>query len=285
MDPHAQHVLDFEPAPAVRRAWLCVLASGSAGNCSVLAIEGGGRRWVYLIDLGLSHRRVNRLLAGLGVSYEDLAGVLITHLDTDHFSPSWTPKLPARVPIFMHRRHLGRAGREGILHRRCEALDPRTRLPGGVDLATRLHDHHDSLGVSIFRFELGDKRSLGFATDLGCATPELIDHLRTVDVLAIESNYCPRMQVESDRPDFLKQRIMGGAGHLSNQQCVEAVRQISPREHVVLLHLSRQCNTPTLAAAGHAEAPYRLTVTSQVDPTALIDLAGAPPAVRDTIAT
>jgi phosphoribosyl 1,2-cyclic phosphodiesterase len=73
---------------------------------------------------------------------------------------------------------------------------------------------------------------------------------------------------------MLKNRITGGAGHLSNRQCAEAVARIAPREHVVLLHLSRDCNRPELAAAAHAGASYRLTVASQESPTARICVAG-----------
>ena len=99
------------------------------------------------------------------------------------------------------------------------------------------------------------------------------DLFRHVDVLAIESNYCPVMQENSDRPEFLKRRIMDGSGHLSNQQSAAAVRAIAPKKHVVLLHLSRQCNTPELAAMGHAGAPYELTVAHHEVPTGLVRVA------------
>jgi phosphoribosyl 1,2-cyclic phosphodiesterase len=99
----------------------------------------------------------------------------------------------------------------------------------------------------------------------------MIDHLRGVDVLALESNYCPVLQVASDRPRFLKDRIMCGSGHLSNEQCARAVGLIAPRSHVVLLHLSQECNTPELALAGHRDRGYGVTVSSQHEATAWID--------------
>jgi phosphoribosyl 1,2-cyclic phosphodiesterase len=98
----------------------------------------------------------------------------------------------------------------------------------------------------------------------------MIEALAGVDVLAIESNYCPRMQVASKRPEFLKKRIMGGAGHLSNEECLEAVGAIGPRREVVLLHLSRDCNAPDHAASLHAGAGYRVTVARHDGPTAAI---------------
>jgi phosphoribosyl 1,2-cyclic phosphodiesterase len=97
-----------------------------------------------------------------------------------------------------------------------------------------------------------------------------------VDLLAIESNYDPPMQLRSKRPLFLKRRIMGDAGHLSNEQAFEAVRRIldrspdgSPR-HIVLLHRSRQCNCPQTVRevfARDGRIAARLTLSDQRRPT------------------
>ena len=116
---------------------------------------------------------------------------------------------------------------------------------------------------------LGAGGDVGFATDLGRVTAELLGHFRGVSLLAIESNYCPRMQAESARPEFLKRRITGGSGHLSNQQCAEVAGAVGPG-HAVLLHLSRECNTPELALEGHAGRGYGVTVSSQSSPTGWI---------------
>ncbi|MEY2716643.1 MAG: putative metallo-hydrolase YycJ, partial [Planctomycetota bacterium] len=121
---------------------------------------------------------------------------------------------------------------------------------------------------------------LGLATDLGRASGALIEAMRGVDILAIESNYDRDMQLASDRPAFLKDRIMGGKGHLSNEECIEAVRAIAwPRgpEHVVLLHLSRDCNCPDLVRslwkAALPELEPRLTIARPFDPIGPIRLA------------
>lgn len=239
-------------------AWLCVLASGSGGNCSVLA----SGRSVTLIDAGLSPRRTRRGLEALGLSMDDVGAIVLTHLDTDHAWPGWAGRFPATCRLFVHRRHLGRAERMGLLQRvRCEVFEGEFELDGAR--VRPLLVAHDELGVASFRFCLDDGCTLGWATDVGRVTDGLVEHLAGSDVLAIESNYCPRMQVESNRPWFLKQRIMGGHGHLSNQECLEAVRRIGPRRHVVALHLSRQCNRAELVRGLHERAPYALTVTDQ----------------------
>src|SRR5204862_3142635 len=91
---------------------------------------------------------------------------------------------------------------------------------------------------------------------------------------AIESNYCPLLQEESGRPDFLKHRITGGRGHLSNHEAAAAIRRIQPREHVILLHLSRECNEPAIVAALHEGADYTLTITCQFEPTRWVQVRG-----------
>src|SRR5690606_15414327 len=123
----------------------------------------------------------------------------------------------------------------------------------------------DAWGVVAFRFDLPGA-SLGYATDVGSVNSDLLDLMRGVQTLAIESNYCPQMQLASARPEFLKRRIMGGKGHLSNQECAKAVRDIAPARRVALLPLSRQCNTPELARAAHEGASYELVITSQTAP-------------------
>ncbi|MBX3359805.1 MAG: MBL fold metallo-hydrolase [Phycisphaeraceae bacterium] len=267
--------------------WLCVLASGSGGNCSVVSIVRGGVRRLCLIDVGLSPRRTNRLLAGLGLGFHQIDDVILTHLDSDHFYHSWVGLLPRHATLRLHRRHSespGARGMFGLFGVRAESFEEGCRLRDGTLVRVAMGSH-DQSGTSVLRFEFeGLGGSLGFATDLGRFTPALAQHLRGVDVLAIESNYCPVMQESSGRPLQLQRRIMGGSGHLSNQEARDAVAQVSPASHVVLLHLSRECNDPALARGLHEGAAYGLTVTSQFEPTGWVAVgAPAPAGVGDPV--
>ncbi len=253
-----------EPVPYPGDASLTVLASSSSGNCSVLIHDAGSTRRATLIDAGLSPRRTNKALAMFGLSLEQVDDVIVTHLDSDHFHTGWLKALPRHARLHMHARHTGRARRHGIELDRITRFDGPFLAARSVEVEPTLLAH-DEWGVAAFRFTFaarGGTTTLGYATDVGRVTGELIDHLKGVDVLAIESNYCPVMQAQSDRPEYLKARIMGGAGHLSNEQCRDAVNAIGPGSHVVLLHLSRQCNTPERAAQHHDNAPYELVVAS-----------------------
>lgn len=269
--------MDDSQGPA---AWLCVLGSGSGGNCSLLAFSAGGERRVWMIDAGFSPRRTRVALEELGLKPADLDGVLLTHLDHDHWHRGWANALPERVRVRTHRAHAADAARAGVPKDRLVPIDEDgLELCDGVEVRTVLADH-DEHGVAAMRIRLGPcgdgGATLGYATDVGRLTDELVGLLAGVDVLAIESNYCPRMQMESNRPGFLKARIMGGAGHLSNHEALEAVREARPRTHVVFLHLSRQCNHPSIVESLHRGADYPFTIADQFQRTERIRIEPGP---------
>ena len=270
---------------------LCVLASGSKGNCSVLDVPATGKspRRVILIDAGLSPSRTRLLLHQRGIRPDEVDEIVFTHLDSDHCHPGWINALRPgsvtgawRATLRMHRMHMGRAERMGLLYARSEPFEDAFEPAPGVQMRT-LMLAHDQLGVAVLRctIALADREtaSLGFATDLGHVNAGLIEHLRGVDTLAIESNYCPLMQANSGRPEFLQRRIMGGAGHLSNEQSAMAVSRIGPRRNLVLLHLSQECNEPAIAMGHHRRfvqsgADRRCVVSSQVEPTPWVAIEG-----------
>lgn len=250
---------------------LCVLASGSAGNCSVLTYGQGLTTRACLIDAGLSPRRTRTMMADLGLRFDQLDHILVTHFDRDHFHLGWQAAKLDRIRIHAHADHARAAHNTGVRPAHFSFFDEPLTLWDEIEVDfARLA--HDDKGVTAFRLE-SEHASLGYATDLGRPSPELIRSLHGVGTLAIESNYCPQMQLASTRPAYLKQRIMGGAGHLSNQESAEAVRDIAPAAHVVLLHLSRQCNRPALALTEHAATECRVIVTSQHERTDWIEIA------------
>lgn len=228
-----------------------VLGSGSGGNSSVL--QWAGRS--MLIDAGFGPRTTARRLRAAGIDLADLTAVCVSHFDRDHFRPTWMAALlQYRIKLLLHRWHLGDferlpgarlLGRAGLLH--VFDSQPFEVMASLTGTAVRLP--HDMKGTTGFLFESAGGR-VGYATDLGHVPAELIHRFAGVDLLAIESNYDPQMQMQSGRPVFLKRRIMGGRGHLSNEQAFDAVRRIvdaSPAgcpQHIVLLHRSRQCNCP-----------------------------------------
>lgn len=275
---------------------LCVLASGSAGNCSVVRAPSG----VMLIDAGIGPRVAATRLNGTGIKLADIAAICLTHLDRDHFSFNWIGTAVARrIPIYCYAHRINqlldnafRASVDESDAREFAALlagfdrEPFEPLPGVMFRPIPLaHDHDGSHG---FLAE-GFGRRLGYATDLGHVPPHLLEMFCGLNVLAIESNYDTQMQFASPRPMFLKQRITGGRGHLSNEQAFDAVRKVLDRcqraglalpEHIVLLHRSRECNCPKLLRnlfARDARIAPRLTLTEQFSRTEWIRPRGDQP--------
>lgn len=250
---------------------LSVLASGSAGNGSVLRLrtESGAARTV-LVDGGLAPRTLRARLAARRVDLDEVREVVLTHADHDHLHPgfaAWASANGRRVHL--HRRHRAVARRRGLDPARMCLFDGDSiELDAGVTVEP-VPLAHDDLGTSGFVFEHAGRR-LGYATDLGHVPECLHERFRDLDGLAIESNYDPALQRASPRPAFLKRRIMGGLGHLSNEQALEAVLRIGRRSRlgrIILLHLSRQCNNPalvrTLWSRRAPELHACLVITSQ----------------------
>ncbi len=276
-----------------------VLGSGSRGNCTLLLLNGaqGRVRGVHgeephyaLIDAGIAPRTTARRLGPLGVSLDQITDILLTHVDCDHCHAGWPTamkRLGLRIRWHMHRRHVNGAIRMGVPARSIAPFDDEFTLTGRSTVQP-LALPHDQLGSSGFLITHDDAR-LGFATDLGRVPEKLIAAFGQVDAVAIESNYDRNMQLASARPAFLKRRIMGGLGHLSNEQSLETVLAIAERcdlQQVVLLHLSQQCNHPaTVKSLYTHKAPHllgRLTITAQRQATRLLHVR---PTARASVAT
>jgi phosphoribosyl 1,2-cyclic phosphodiesterase len=210
-----------------------------------------------LIDAGLGPRTTAKRMNGTGISLQDIRAICLTHLDSDHFSPSWLGTILNRgIHLFCHR-HKRDDLLETLEHEAVERLvhpfDDAAFEPLESVQVRAVALSHDRTGSHGFVIEAGDCR-IGYATDLGHVPTGFFDAFADLDLIALESNYDRDMQLGSIRPAFLKKRIMGGAGHLSNAQALEAVRTLLDRAarrgkmpaHIVLLHRSRQCNCPKL---------------------------------------
>lgn len=227
---------------------LCVLASGSAGNASIVRSPSG----VLLIDAGIGPRTLAKRLDGTGVRLGDVSALCLTHLDGDHFSSSWIATLlRLGIPIYCHEDQVDflAARAPGVVSLlRPFGDDTFSPIDGLVcDPVPFAHDRSGSHGFVIDGFGY----RIGYATDLGHVPNYFFERFRDLDTIALESNYDRRMQVESGRPWVLKRRIMSGHGHLSNLQALAAIRKLLDRsrrlpDHIVLLHRSQECNCPHL---------------------------------------
>ena len=249
----------------------CVLGSGSSGNASVLR---SGANWV-MIDCGFSLKQTKERLKRAGLTLSDINDIVLTHVDRDHFNPVWCRTIQTHgMKVYMHRLHVPRAMSLGLQAENIVAFDGAFKLHGCV--VDPIHVAHDELGTFSYVFDSGKER-FGFATDLGHVPQNLLSSFSNLDIVAFESNYDPFMQETSSRPQFLKERIMGGGGHLSNAQSLCAIQTIASQSslsHIVLLHLSRQCNAPRhifeLYEEHAAELRPLVTISHQDHPTLML---------------
>jgi phosphoribosyl 1,2-cyclic phosphodiesterase len=129
---------------------------------------------------------------------------------------------------------------------------------------------HDACEPSQFVFSDGDKR-LGILTDVGCWTAHIEAQLSTCDALILESNHDVAMLAQGPYPSFLKQRVGGPQGHLSNDQAAQLLKRLdnSKLQHIVAAHLSEPNNTPALAREALSQAlgcePDWISVANQAD--------------------
>ncbi len=240
------------------------LASGSGGNASLVVADGFG----VLIDAGLGPRQLAARLAAVGASWHDVHAVLLTHIHGDHWNErTLTYLCKRRIPLFCHPVHTRQLHQEtsafGDL--RAQGLVRLYEVDEDVFLGSALRCRpvalpHDGDVTCGFRLEgtrdfLGHAWALGYAADLGSWTRSLAQALADVDILALEFNHDVGMELTSGRSRELIARVLGENGHLSNDQAAAMVREVlrlsehGRVQHVVQLHLSRDCNRPRLARA------------------------------------
>jgi phosphoribosyl 1,2-cyclic phosphodiesterase len=222
---------------------IVVVGSSSAGNSMLLCADEGA----LLIDVGFSMKEVRARLARHGASLDTLKAVLITHEHSDHASG---------VGRFLHARGATVAANAATalaIHHTFGAdgvapLEVGQARQFGPFKVTAIRVPHDSADCCAFEVEV-DGRRLLYATDLGAVPEELIQAGARCDCVVLESNHDRSMLWAGSYPKFLKERIAGGRGHLSNEQAGEAVARMAggPLKKVVLGHLSVENNRPQLA--------------------------------------
>ncbi|MCI7699594.1 MAG: MBL fold metallo-hydrolase [Akkermansia sp.] len=253
---------------------ILTLASGSSGNASI--VQSGST--CILVDAGISARRITKHLSELGIAPASLSGVLITHEHLDHVCGLGV--LAKKHPLCVYcSRYTAQDLKSAAPAARYTYIEPGSPITIGDITVTPFGVSHDALDPLGYLFE-HEGRRLGYITDTGCITREILLRARDLHALYLESNYDPTMLRESGRPLSLIERIDNAFGHLSNEQAGEFVRTIAHPglRHVLLGHLSRECNTPEKARSDMAAVlsefpePPQLTVCPAADRTDWVEV-------------
>lgn len=227
---------------------LCSIASGSSGNC----IYAGTDHVHLLVDAGISKKKIESGLAGIGLKEEELHGILVTHEHSDHVKGLGVMARKFGIPIYATRGTI-----QAILSdKRLGEIDPDLFLPveAGVDFTIGevtvkpVATSHDAAEPVAYVVK-NENRSAGVITDLGKYDHSLVDKLQNLDVLLLEANHDVNMLQVGVYPYYLKRRILGEKGHLSNEACGQLLDEVlhDGVKKVLLGHLSKENNYPQLA--------------------------------------
>lgn len=225
------------------------LQSGSNGNS--IYVESDGVR--LLFDAGLSGIQVKRRLAAHGRDAGSIQAVLISHDHVDHSRNMGVLNRKFRLPVYVtqetywaaSRYQLGEIGDLRHFH------SGETLRFGHVAVETIATPHDAEDGVA---FVVDDgKHRLGILTDLGHVFNGLGEAIASLDAVLLESNYDPEMLANGSYPPWVKARIAGPTGHISNLEAAELLSSFASRKMkwACLGHLSHDNNTPALALGTH----------------------------------
>ncbi|MES2413337.1 MAG: MBL fold metallo-hydrolase [Pseudomonadota bacterium] len=229
------------------------LGSGSTGNATL--VEASGLLpFRLLVDCGLGIRQLQLRLAEAGLTFEDINAVFITHEHSDHIGCARSVSIRHRIPVWMSEgtyNGIGSPDFEGLFRiaRNNQKIDL-----GGLELTpfSVPHDAREPLHLTC----TDGAKKLAVLTDLGHVTQQVLSHLERCDALLLESNHDSDMLARSPYPHFLKRRVGGNLGHLSNSAAAAIAAAVChpALKHLVAAHLSLQNNLPALVMQSMAEA-------------------------------
>lgn len=227
------------------------LNSGSNGNCYYV----GNEQEAVLIDAGISCRETERRMQRLDLSMHTVKAIFVSHEHADHISG--IPQLAKKyqIPVYVTPRTLGEARfrQQSFPVRALRAHEPIRIGELSITAFPKLHDACDPHSFLIS----GHDTTVGVFTDIGAPCEHVTHHFSQCHAAFLEANYDDDLLEHGRYPIFLKQRIRGGQGHLSNQQALDIFRTYKPpfMSHLLLSHLSKDNNSPQIVS--DLFAPHR----------------------------
>ena len=221
------------------------LASGSSGNALLVSCD----HTHLLVDAGISCRRIALTLRKCGLTPQDLDAILITHTHTDHIAGLQTLLKHTSAPVMGSEQTVCElAHRFSAIEARLYKLELCQPFALRHCTMTPFPTSHDAPGSCGYRIDTANG-NVGILTDTGYVTDEAADILLGVDLAVLEANHDVECVHSNSYPSFLKQRILGKEGHLSNEDSARFAVTLaeSGTQHLILAHLSHENNTPTMA--------------------------------------
>lgn len=218
------------------------LNSGSNGNCYYI----GNDREAILVDAGISCKETEKRMRRLGLSMDKIKAIFISHEHTDHIKGVQVISRKYQLPVYITNDTLLNGG---LTLNEQQVLSFQAYVPvqiGDISV-TAFPKFHDAAEPHSFIVACNEIR-IGVFTDIGAPCEHLIKHFQQCHAAFLEANYDEQMLEQGRYPYYLKKRIRGGHGHLSNTQALELFKTHKPAymSHLLLSHLSKDNNNPEL---------------------------------------
>lgn len=226
----------------------CSIASGSSGNCTYIGTDSTH----ILVDAGVSCKKIVEGLNKLEISPKDLDGIFVTHEHIDHIAGLGVMSRKYGVPIYATKGTLQGIKQTSSLGKIDADFFNEIRNEEKMAIKDiKIHPFkisHDANEPSAYRVTYGSKK-VAVATDIGYFDDYIVENLKGLDAMVLEANHDVNMLQVGPYPYYLKQRILGNRGHLSNENAGRLLCRImhDGLKAVTLGHLSKENNIPELA--------------------------------------
>ena len=223
----------------------CQLFSGSSGNS--IFVESKSTK--FLVDTGVSAKRIDEALSAIGENADELSAIFITHEHSDHINGLRVFAARHKIPVFSSQAVINKMLSDGKINEKVDThiISDNMEL-GGIEIVPFALSH-DSVECHGYRFNTPDGKSISVCTDTGFVPAGAKKALAGTDLIFLEANHEVRMLENGPYTYMLKQRILSMKGHLSNADSAEFAAQLvkSGTTRLCLAHLSRENNFPEIA--------------------------------------
>jgi phosphoribosyl 1,2-cyclic phosphodiesterase len=244
--------------------------SGSNGNCYYV----GNDSEAVLVDVGINCKEVEKRMKRLKLDMQKIKAIFISHEHSDHIIGTAVLAKKYNLPVYISAGTLTRSNFGLKRISTHQIFDGIAVSIGGLQIIpfTKEHDASDPMSFTIQY----NGYSVGIITDIGIICENVKKHFSEYDAVFLESNYDTDMLINGRYPLYLKRRITGGKGHISNAQALDLfVNHRSDKlKYLILSHLSKENNNPDLVYALFSEHTIntRIVVASRYEETSVFKI-------------
>lgn len=256
------------------------LNSGSNGNCYYI----GNDTEAVLVDTGISCKETEKRMISLGLTMQKVKAVFISHEHTDHIKGLQVIASKYDLPVYISQGTYIKSGLQ-LPTEILQWIDTKQNVKIGTLEITSFTKKHDAADPHSFIISCNGL-NVGVFTDIGAACSNVTKHFNLCHAAFLEANYDEAMLENGHYPIYLKNRIRGGQGHLSNKQALEIFTTHRPSfmSHLLLSHLSKDNNDPILVQRlfENHSLNTKIIVASRYEATQVFSLEKTRPEIANT---